>query len=71
MSRNDPRERNGNAIARRRIELCLTQQQLGDLVGASQRQISNWETSRYTPSGKSLAKLAKALNCPMEELMRE
>lgn len=71
MSRNDPRERNGNAIARRRIELCLTQQQLGDLVGASQRQISNWETSRYTPSGKSLAKLAKALSCPIEELMRE
>jgi transcriptional regulator with XRE-family HTH domain len=71
MSRNDPRARDGNAIARRRIELCLTQQQLGDLIGASQRQISSWETRRYTPSSKSLAKLAKALSCSIEELMRE
>ncbi|ATM01293.1 LexA family transcriptional repressor [Aeromonas sp. CA23] len=38
----------------------LTQQKLGDLVGASRASVSQWESGEHSPSGDYLIALAKA-----------
>lgn len=69
MSRNDPRARDGNAIARRRLKLGMTQDELADKVGVKREALSRWENSRATPKINALIKLSKALDCTVEELV--
>lgn len=49
------------AIAQRRIELGLTQSQLGELIGADQSKIAWWETRRSRPSYEAIFVLCDAL----------
>lgn len=47
----------------------MTQQQLGDRIGANKASISQWENCVYTPDAKNLSALAKALSVSVFWLM--
>ena len=65
-----PRDTGSNSpISERRLALGLTQEQLAEKAGVNLRQISAWERGAIVPSGKSLVKLSKALDCTIDELM--
>ncbi|WP_268843101.1 MULTISPECIES: LexA family protein [Aeromonas] len=51
----------GERIKLSRSRLKMTQQQLGDKIGANKASISQWENGVYTPDAKNIAELAKAL----------
>lgn len=56
-------------IKYKRVILNMTQKDLSDLVGVSQAALSKYELGESTPSVKVLKKLAKALNCTVDELL--
>lgn len=55
-------------IARKRAEI-KNQTMLGEMVGASQGVVSDWETGKAEIGVLSLIKLAKALNISLDELV--
>lgn len=71
--RTDPRP-NGNTnnspIARRRIALGMTQKQLAEAVGCYTKDICRWELGKREPRINSLLRLAEALNCTVDELLK-
>ena len=69
-ARTVPRRTNDSTLARIRIEHGLTQCQLADRIGCCEKDISRWESGVHTPSTASLLKLAIALGCTMEELIK-
>ena len=69
MSRSDPRERDGNAIARRRLEMGMTQGELADRLGVKREALSRWENSRAVPKIDALLKMSKVLDCTVEDLI--
>lgn len=44
----------------------MTQKQLGDMLGISDRAVSKWESGLSKPSGQNLIYLAKIFNVPVE-----
>lgn len=68
--RTAPRRTNDSPLARLRLERGITQSQLADMVGCHRKDISRWENGGRNPSGKSLIKLAQALNCPIDSLIQ-
>lgn len=56
-------------IRERRQNAGLTQQQLASAVGATQKQISAWETGQNEPSIKVLKAMAQALDCKIDDLV--
>src|SRR5215203_682154 len=46
----------------------LSQQQLADRAGVGQDTISGLELGRHTPQGRTLQKIARALNCDIADL---
>lgn len=54
-----------------RKKLRLTQAELGEKVGVSQRSIANYEAGNAVPYRPTLERLASVLNLSMEELMGE
>lgn len=72
--RTDPRANNNTSnspIAQRRIALGMTQKQLAETVGCYPTDICRWELGRHIPRGDALLKLSRALNCPMDELLKD
>lgn len=59
-----------NPICRKRREAGLTQQQLADMLGCKQQVVARWETGACRPVSGTLAKLADALGCSIDELVR-
>jgi len=59
----------GERIKLSRSRLKMTQQQLGDKIGANKASISQWENGVYTPDAKNLSELAKALSVSVFWLM--
>jgi transcriptional regulator with XRE-family HTH domain len=53
-----------------RNEQELTQQQLSDLTGISQRNIAYWERSGKLKGRQEILKLATALRVPVKVLLR-
>ncbi|MBO0947254.1 helix-turn-helix transcriptional regulator [Fibrella forsythiae] len=51
----------GNIVKRVREEKGLTQAELADLVGTSRAVIGNLESDRYSPTIKTINKVAKAM----------
>ena len=45
----------------------ITQKQLGDMLGISDRAVSKWESGLSKPSGENLISLAKMFNVKVEE----
>jgi transcriptional regulator with XRE-family HTH domain len=61
----------GDTIYRLRKEKGLSQAELGDLVGVSNKAVSKWETYEANPDISSLSLLAKALGVSIEELLTD
>ena len=52
-----------------RNQMGLTQQELADGVGVSQKSIDYWEKDRYEPKLSSLVKLAKFFGVTIDYLV--
>ena len=62
-------EKIGRFIAQLRKERGLTQEQLGGLLGVSQRTVSRWETGRNMPDISMLTALCAQLDISVAELL--
>lgn len=60
----------GQFIGICRREKNLTQRQLADLVGVSDKAVSKWETGRGLPDASSMVPLCEALGINVNELLR-
>ncbi len=47
----------------------LSQVQLAELIGVSQKDISRWEQGNVKPNTDTLSKIAKALECKIDDLI--
>lgn len=61
----------GTFIAVLRKEKGLTQKELAEQIGISDKTVSKWETGASDPSTSNLLTLAKLFNTTAEELLRE
>lgn len=59
----------GNFIATKRKELNMTQAQLAEKLGVSNKTISKWETGKCMPDYSIIQELCKELNVSVAELM--
>ena len=62
-------EKIGKFIFELRKEKNMTQQELADKVGVTDRAISNWENGRRLPDYSILIKLCEELNISINELL--
>jgi len=60
----------GKRIAKMRKKCGLTQNELAKMTETRQTHISRIETGVYMPRLEMLVKIAKALNCDIEELLK-
>ena len=58
----------GNFICEQRREKGLTQKQLGDMLGVTNKAVSKWENGSAVHRVQLLPKLAELLGCSQEEL---
>ncbi len=59
----------GNYIAKKRRALNLTQEQLGEMLGVSNKTISKWENGKCMPDYSIIQKLCEVLHVTLAELM--
>lgn len=59
----------GTRIQQRRESLRLTQEELADLVGTTQRQISRYERGSNNPGPELIVKLAQVLGTTTDYLL--
>jgi transcriptional regulator with XRE-family HTH domain len=59
----------GSYIAQKRRALNLTQEQLAEKLGVSNKTISKWENGKCMPDYSVIQKLCDALNVTLAELM--
>lgn len=59
----------GNYIARKRKEQNLTQEQLAEQLGVSNKAISKWENGKCMPDYSIIQKLCEVLQVTISELM--
>ena len=59
----------GKFIAELRKQNSLTQEQLGERIGVTNKTISRWETGSYMPSIDMLEVLAETFNVSINELL--
>ena len=59
----------GSYIARKRREKNLTQEQLAEQLGVSNKTISKWENGKCMPDYSIIQKLCEALGVTLPELM--
>lgn len=62
-------KKTGELIAQRRKDLSLTQAQLADAVGVTDKAISRWETGRGFPDAAYLQPLSQALGISITEIV--
>ncbi|AMS33981.1 helix-turn-helix transcriptional regulator [Marinitoga sp. 1155] len=60
-----------NKIKQFRIERNLTQKELSDLLGIGQSTLSEIENNKYLPRIDLAKKIAKILNCELDEIFPE
>ena len=60
-----------NNIKQLRIKKELTQTQLAKKLRVGQSAVGMWETGKTQPKTSTLPKLAKALDCTIDELLKE
>lgn len=68
--RQAPRRTNDSPISAARIKASMTQAELAAQLGVPQPQIAKWETGARRPKVENLARIAAALNVPLERLMQ-
>lgn len=59
----------GKFIAELRKELNLTQAQLADIIGVTNKTISRWETGTYLPPVEGLLQMSELFGVSMNELI--
>ena len=59
----------GSYIAKKRREKNLTQEQLAETLGVSNKTISKWENGKCMPDYSIIEQLCKALSVSLSELM--
>ena len=59
-----------SALAQLRSERGMTQRELAAKIGCYAKDVSRWETGARTPGAESLAKLAAALGCSSDDIIR-
>ena len=59
-----------DAINAKLSELGMSGAELTRLIGVSNGVYSQWNTGKTNPSNASIAKIAKALGCTVEELLK-
>ncbi|MCR5539087.1 MAG: helix-turn-helix transcriptional regulator [Lachnospiraceae bacterium] len=59
----------GKKIHDLRIDRGLTQKDLADAVGVTDKAVSRWETGRNFPDIASLEKIAEALGCQVSDIL--
>ena len=59
----------GKFIAALRKEKCLTQEQLGENLGVTNKTISRWENGNYMPDVEMLSLLSKEFGVSINELI--
>lgn len=52
-----------------RMQKCLSQAELGKLLGVKAQTISNWEIGKSEPNLKTINKLCEVLNIPLYSLI--
>ena len=68
--RKGPRQRgNESPLTQARMAAGMTQGQLAEAVGCTQKDISRWERGHNAPNAANLARIAQALGCSMEQLL--
>lgn len=70
MGKKPRRTCSDSALAQLRSERGMTQRELAALVGCYPKDISRWENGVRTPGAESLAKLAAALGCSSDDIIR-
>lgn len=58
-----------DTIAQKRIEHGLTQKELAEKIGCYPKDVCRWENNVRRPSTESLVKIAKALDCTLDDLV--
>lgn len=58
-------------IRKLRKLIGLKQSELAEKTGVHQKDISRWENGERIPNATSLSKLAKALQCTLDDLIIE
>ena len=58
----------GNNIRRQRLKKNMTEKDLAKEVGVQVQVLRNYEIDKHKPKLKMLNKLARALNCKIEDL---
>ncbi len=59
----------GSFIAHRRKELGMTQRQLAEILGVTNKAVSKWETGQGLPDVGSLPELARVLGVTVDEIL--
>ena len=59
----------GNYIAQKRRALNLTQEQLADMLGVSNKTVSKWENGKSMPDYSIIQQLCETLHVTIAELM--
>ena len=55
-------------IKAKREEAGLTQEELSRVLGVVRQTVAMWETGKASPSANMLPRIARALNCRIEDL---
>lgn len=66
----DDKYKIGNFINQLRKEKKLTQSELGEMIGVTNKAVSKWEVGENTPDSSLLPKIAKVLGVTVDELFR-
>lgn len=59
----------GNFIAQLRKQNGLTQEQLGEQIGVTNKTVSRWETGVYMPPADALMKMSELFGVTVNELL--
>lgn len=70
MDDKKPRKTNDSLLAQLRCEKGMTQSELAAQIGCYAKDVSRWENGVRTPGAESLAKLAAALGCTSDDIIK-
>ncbi len=63
--------RDVNIIQKKRANANITQEKLAELLGIDRSAVAKWETGVALPRAELLPKVARALNCTVDELLSD
>lgn len=59
------------SIKKKREQMNISQQNLADALNIDQSTVCLWETGKTQPRAKLLPRIAKLLNCTVDELLAD